>query len=478
MDKRGTKMTTIQESPPAERGGGRMRKALTTAALIVGLALVVLVPAASAEDVVRPGRTIEAFIGTDLVDLQSYPANRSVTIDVVRNGVVVGSVAGTTDAEGFVEFNHVGGGQFPQGDCFKPPVSPDIVAGDVVRVRTAGDPAGVFDSAVVRDLSIDFGSIATSTAANTITVSGRVVSTPSGPIVPGTDVLELRLNKATRDNTWETGPGLDQDRPGRRDLRVDIGANVQPDGTWTRVLNVSNDDAGDWQNNPGEVSLEWSVGAGGETPPAIFVADEAGGEAIAGCPPLARYAVTSSNPRVLNVANIGRGIRLAGIASGASAVSVTLDDRNAATTPVVLNATLRDAYVPGFQTWRTASMTDRQLVLLRRLQDGTLTASATYTVGGVERAGGSLRVLKDTVAPRTPTATPRPGTYPRPQLVTLSAQAGTQIYYTLDGSRPTLGSRQFVRPIRVTGTQRIKAVAFDAAGNRSPLGSFRYVIRR
>ena len=116
-------------------------------------------------------------------------------------------------------------------------------------------------------------------------------------------------------------------------------------------------------------------------------------------------------------------------------------------------------------------MTAGQLRQLRTLNDGTLTASAS--IGGPD-----LRILKDTVAPtRAPTATPRPGTYDRAQLVALSSPAGTEIHYTLDGSAPTLADPVAARQIRIASTKTIKAAAFDQAGNKGPVGIFRYVIR-
>ncbi len=475
-------MTTGQTTA-LEKGGSRWRKLLAASVLAAALAIPTLVSTAAAADNVTAGRTIEAFTGTNLVNVQNYPANRSVTIAVLRNGVLVSSVTGKTDATGFAEFNHVGGGQVSKGgDCFKPPVSPDIMPGDTIRTRTAGDPAGRFDRAVVRDIEVDFETIAV--GASTITISGRVNpdATAATGVAPGTDILELRLNKGDRNDLWDTGPGLDQDRPGRRDLRVDIGENVQPGGTWTRVLNVGSQDAQNWENFPGEVSLEWSEAppAGDEEvdPPAIFVADEAEGEALLGCPPFAENAVTMSNPKVINKANVGKGLRLAGISKDASAVSVTLDDNNAATAPIELAATRRAAYVAGFQTWRTDAMTARQLRLLGLLKDGRLTARATYTIGGASVSGVNLRILKDTIAPaKAPSATPRPGFYPRTQLVTLDSQPGTVIRYTLNGKRPTANSPVYRKQIKISKTRTIKAISIDRAGNRSPVGVYRYVIR-
>ena len=470
---------TIGRSTRQEKGGGPVKKALAASLLAAALAAGALAGVASAADQVRAGRTIEAFIGTNLVDVQGYPANRAFTLEVIRNGVPVGRVGGTTDATGFAEFNHVGGGQVPAGDCFRPPVTPDVMPGDTIRTRVAGETT--FDSAVVRDLSVDFPVEAEkvvgpggTTYTGNIIMTGNVNSFPEGVVVPGTDVLEARLNKGSAD-VW--------DSTGRRDLREDVGADVEPSGVFRHVFEVGVADARDWDLNPGEAVLEWSAaaaGAGEALPPAIFVADEGGGEPIVGCPPLAEYAITSGFPTVLNKATVGGGVRFAGIARNATAVSVTLNDADAATDPVVLDATLQDAHVATYQTWRTAAMTAGQISLLRGLDDGSLTAAGSYTVGGANRAGVNLRILKDTVAPASvPRATPRPGVYPRKQLVTLSSPAGTTIHYRVGGTAPvTADAPKFVRPIGVGTTRTIRAAAFDPAGNRGPVGFFRYVIRR
>jgi hypothetical protein len=466
-------------------GGDKTKKAVAASLFVALVALLSLGPTASAQT--APAGTIEAFIGTDLVNVQGYPPNTEVSIQVVRNDIVIGSVAGTTDVEGFVEFNHAGGGQVSEGgDCFEPPATPDVLPGDTIRTVHQEGLNEVVNSAVVRDVGVNFDQISTNVRAGTITVSGHARSLPDADLTPGADVLELRLNKGSAD-LWDTGPGLDQDRPGRRDLRVDIGENVRANGTWTRTLNVGTQDARDWQNAPGEVGLEWSVGAGADeeaAPPAIFVADEAGGEAIVGCPPLAQYGITGSNPRAVNKAfgDGNRSLVLSGVSFNASAVSVTLDDRNNAATPAIVRD-ITPNQASGAQNW-SATFTNAEVAALR---DGRLSARAAYTVVGnnVQGAeitrtfnGANLNILKDTVAPtRAPTASPGPGVYNRALSVRLSAQAGTTIHYTVDGRRPTANSREFVQPIRVTGTQTIKAVAIDRAGNASPVGSFRYRIR-
>ena len=70
-------------------------------------------------------------------------------------------------------------------------------------------------------------------------------------------------------------------------------------------------------------------------------------------------------------------------------------------------------------------------------------------------------------AVEAPTFSPVAGTYAEAQTVTIScATEGADIYYTLDGSDPTMGSTMYENPITVSQTTTIKAVAYD--GNDTP----------
>ena len=74
-------------------------------------------------------------------------------------------------------------------------------------------------------------------------------------------------------------------------------------------------------------------------------------------------------------------------------------------------------------------------------------------------------IMLDTTSPVT-TAGPIPGTYSSaPVLVTLSADEAATIYYTTDGTTPTISSAVYTAPIVVTGTVTIKYFAVDTAGN-------------
>lgn len=86
----------------------------------------------------------------------------------------------------------------------------------------------------------------------------------------------------------------------------------------------------------------------------------------------------------------------------------------------------------------------------------------------------------DTTPPVT-TAAPVGRSYAKPQLVTLtcSDQGGSgcaDIYYTLDGSEPTIGSPIYSAPFIVSSSTTVKFFAKDLAGMSEPVKSERYDI--
>jgi hypothetical protein len=223
----------------------------------------------SADAAVTGGQSIEVFLGSNLVSLTGYPPNTDVRVQVFRQGFEIGFATKTTDAEGAIEMNHVGG-----SDCFESPTSPDIMPRDTVRTTVVGTTN--VDSSVMRGVWIDDIQYGVPNA-NTIRVSGRVTLSGPSSVTPGQDVLELRINK---DTVWDVN-----DRPGRIDRREDIGASVNPNGTWVHDIVASVDDVNEAEASS-ENFLEWS--AGGETeafPSELTVAEFGPGEAIAGCPP-------------------------------------------------------------------------------------------------------------------------------------------------------------------------------------------------
>ena len=75
-----------------------------------------------------------------------------------------------------------------------------------------------------------------------------------------------------------------------------------------------------------------------------------------------------------------------------------------------------------------------------------------------------------------PTFTPAPGAYAAGQTVTLSAAAGATIYYTLDGSQPTLASSQYTGAISVGASTTIAAMAVQSGSLTSTVATGAYTI--
>jgi len=88
----------------------------------------------------------------------------------------------------------------------------------------------------------------------------------------------------------------------------------------------------------------------------------------------------------------------------------------------------------------------------------------------------SASITLDSVLPVT-SATPAPGDYAAPPVfVTLTANKPATIYYTLDGSTPTVASNVYLAPVSVASTTTISYFAVDAAGNSEAVNSGTWTI--
>ncbi|MDR1209589.1 MAG: chitobiase/beta-hexosaminidase C-terminal domain-containing protein [Clostridiales bacterium] len=76
-----------------------------------------------------------------------------------------------------------------------------------------------------------------------------------------------------------------------------------------------------------------------------------------------------------------------------------------------------------------------------------------------------------------PAASPAPGLIESGAQVTLSSVTyGASIYYTTDGSAPTMESARYTAPIEITGDTVIKAFAVSADTAVSPISTFEYAV--
>ena len=93
------------------------------------------------------------------------------------------------------------------------------------------------------------------------------------------------------------------------------------------------------------------------------------------------------------------------------------------------------------------------------------------TIGAVDQSSGSVG------AAATPIFNPGSGTYSSAQKVTISSTTpGAAIYYTTDGSTPTVNSQQYSVPITVSNSETISAIAVASGYSNSAQGSATYVI--
>jgi alpha-tubulin suppressor-like RCC1 family protein/chitodextrinase len=158
--------------------------------------------------------------------------------------------------------------------------------------------------------------------------------------------------------------------------------------------------------------------------------------------------------------------------------------------PLVTSSVLGGTY----GTTQTATLSADETTTLYYTLDGTTptAASTVYTTPiviststtlkyfGKDTVGNASEVqtqsyVIDTVAPVV-TSSVLGGTYGAAQLVTLSANETSTIYYTLDGSTPTAASTVYTTPLAISTSATLKYFGKDAAGNASAIQIQTYVI--
>ncbi len=96
----------------------------------------------------------------------------------------------------------------------------------------------------------------------------------------------------------------------------------------------------------------------------------------------------------------------------------------------------------------------------------SLTANAVLKFFAVDSAGNGGPISTETYSLATTSASPSGGTYNTPQMVTLSSWIpNATIYYTIDGSEPTINSTVYSAPISISENTTLKFFGVDAAGN-------------
>lgn len=162
-------------------------------------------------------------------------------------------------------------------------------------------------------------------------------------------------------------------------------------------------------------------------------------------------------------------------------LSIVTEGNTETSAPVEWNTTTpaNGSYVPSVLTEQTVTLTGTVKCPDSIDDNGiTLTTTITITISAAGIVGA-------------PTANPTAGTYTENQSVTLtSSTEGATIYYTTDGSEPTITggvpagtTAQYTAPIAVTGTQgqsittTIKAIAVKDRMQNSSVEKFTYTIQ-
>ncbi len=105
----------------------------------------------------------------------------------------------------------------------------------------------------------------------------------------------------------------------------------------------------------------------------------------------------------------------------------------------------------------------------------TLTAGEHYvlaTYSGSTTYGASGAGFNEVIQPRTPVITPAAGTYTSQQTVTItSPTVGGVLYYTLDGTVPTVFSTPYTAPLILTTSKTVEAVAVATNDANSAVAS-------
>jgi hypothetical protein len=401
-------------------------------------------------------REVTVFPERDFVVVDLWPANQPVRVEVLRNGVVIGTATATTGADGLAEINH------PGGFCWTG-FTPDILPGDSVRaLELDGAGALMLDGAGQPIGDMTQSSLITAQPAAQVgsqVVIHGTARTPAGGQLPLGSMEQRIVNPAL--------VGL----VGRRDIRAPGNGTLAYDGpastNWTATYSgLSGQTAAAAVGGETRI-LSWMAAPGGNRSGiTIFEAATLGGPGFGGCPLGAANAVTA--PGVLNATSLAAGatdVVFTGASQpDATGVDVSITD---GTTTITKAATMAAG------SWTAAVPVSE----LGTLADGALTASGAFAVAGGTVAGTTLGVVKDTVLPDAPTANPAPGTYEGTQSVVLhSADPDAAIHYTTNGTEPTPASPVTKGQLSVTSTQTVKALAVDPSGNRSAITALGYTI--
>ncbi|UCG37984.1 MAG: chitobiase/beta-hexosaminidase C-terminal domain-containing protein [bacterium] len=136
----------------------------------------------------------------------------------------------------------------------------------------------------------------------------------------------------------------------------------------------------------------------------------------------------------------------------------------------------------GAVVYYTTDGTDPSEASLRYTDPVALRQDTELRFFGVDEAGNREEARRESYAIRVDKAKPvtlaepSGGLFNAPVSVKLSAEEGSTIYYTLDGSRPTARSKKYGVPLRFVRSGVLRFFAVDEAGNQEDVREESYVI--
>ncbi|MHA7220440.1 fibronectin type III domain-containing protein [Arthrobacter sp. MDT1-48-3] len=445
---------------------------VATVSAVLGTTSLLAVPAANAAVPTFPDNVV-VFPDRDFVTIEGYQdyVGQTATVEVRRPGVGIVGSAKSVVAAGDVAFeiNHLGGVCWGAGTGLN--VTPDILPGDNVSITFAGTEAGtttVQDAFVTSDSTLE---------GNTLTVRGHVGSGVN------TSQMEQRIVE----------PALKDTPVGRRDVRAAPGELAQEDGYQSRLQfgldgpdtftatyifadRATAEIAGD---AGGERAMSWQVEDADANRQGLTIAEfgELGGPGMGGCPngPLQSGP---AGPTSIIAAKVSGDVKVNW--TPAQAVPGTPAITGYRVTAVAKTVSGSEQVESGVRISnpKASSTTIRGL---KADEEYDVYVASVSSVGETFPASHAIPA-EDTDAP-TVTATPNGGTFPTAQKVTLTAsEAGSDIYYTLDGTDPVSGGVSaphallYTDPIDVARTSTVTFAAIDPSGNVSENGNVTFTI--
>ncbi|MGY1600869.1 chitobiase/beta-hexosaminidase C-terminal domain-containing protein [Geodermatophilus sp. SYSU D00815] len=418
-----------------------------------------------------PGN-VEVFPDRDMVAIEGYTAQagQTATLNIKRDGQVIGTATGVVPANGFLEWNH------DSASCFTD-VTPNIQAGDVAEVSFSGSP--LVDGMTVSSATVT--EVTASTPANGNTNSVTIKGTYGADVNLDRFAVEV-VNPEMR----ETGSAI-----GERA----IGWSPNEPAEATQGYTVSGTAAnGTFEVTFGGLSpSDQQLVFDGEKVALAWMAEPAGVEQQLGLT-LAEYGLASGGAP-------GCPAGPDGAEPPASEFSVVWTSQteatvNWATAKPVLGGAAVDGYsveavvqglaadapqrVEGYRVGPNATqvvvdgLTAGALydIEVRSIVDGEL--GAPFVLAGTGPTPGDPN---DATAPELTTTPALNGTtavVSETRTLTLSANEGT-IYYTLDnsavttqpdGNVPSATAKIYTEPIPITTANTpVKIAVIDAAGN-------------